>query len=42
MGRSGGTLLGIQVAARFPHLYYAYIAGAQVSNQLASERLAYE
>jgi len=42
MGRSGGTFLGIQVAAGFPHLYHAYIAVAQMSNQRASERLAYD
>ncbi len=42
MGHSGGTFLGIQVAARFPDLYHAYIAVAQISNQLASERLAYD
>jgi len=42
MGRSGGTFFGIQAAARFPHLYHAYIAVGQMSNQLASERLAYE
>jgi pimeloyl-ACP methyl ester carboxylesterase len=42
MGRSGGTFLGIQVAARFPDLYRAYVAVGQMSNQLASERLAYD
>lgn len=42
MGRSGGTFLGIQVAGRFPQLYRAYIAVGQISNQLASERLAYD
>jgi pimeloyl-ACP methyl ester carboxylesterase len=42
MGHSGGTFLGIQVAARAPELYYAYIGVAQMSNQLKSERLAYE
>jgi pimeloyl-ACP methyl ester carboxylesterase len=30
------------VAARAPELYYAYIGVAQISNQLKSERLAYE
>jgi pimeloyl-ACP methyl ester carboxylesterase len=42
MGHSGGTFIGIQVAARAPELYYAYIGVAQMSNQLKSERLAYE
>jgi pimeloyl-ACP methyl ester carboxylesterase len=42
MGRSGGTFIGIQAAARTPELYHAYIAVAQMTNQLESERLAYE
>jgi len=42
MGHSGGTFIGIQVAARAPELYYAYIGVAQMSNQLLSEKLAYE
>ena len=42
MGHSGGTFIGIQVAAVVPELYYAYIGVAQMSNQLKSERLAYE
>ena len=42
MGHSGGTFIGIQAAARAPELYYAYIGVAQMSNQLQSERLAYE
>ncbi len=42
MGHSGGTFIGIQVAARATELYYAYIGVAQMSNQLKSERLAYE
>jgi len=42
MGHSGGTFIGIQAAARAPELYYAYIGIAQMSNQLESERLAYE
>ncbi len=40
MGRSGGTFIGIQVAARAPQMYHAYIAVAQITNQLESERLA--
>jgi pimeloyl-ACP methyl ester carboxylesterase len=42
MGRSGGTFLGIQAAARTPELYHAYIAVAQMTNQLESERLAHK
>lgn len=42
MGRSGGTFIGIQAAARAPELYYAYLAVAQISHQLESERLAYD
>jgi pimeloyl-ACP methyl ester carboxylesterase len=42
MGHSGGTFIGIQVAAAAPELYHAYIGVAQMSNQLKSERLAYE
>ena len=42
MGHSGGTFIGIQTAARAPELYYAYIGVAQMSNQLESEKLAYD
>ena len=42
MGHSGGTFIGIQVAARAPELYHAYIGVAQMSDQIKSERLAYE
>jgi pimeloyl-ACP methyl ester carboxylesterase len=42
MGHSGGTFIGIQTVAETPELYYAYIGIAQMSNQLESERLAYE
>jgi pimeloyl-ACP methyl ester carboxylesterase len=41
MGRSGGTFFGIQAVARAPQLYHAYIAVAQITNQLESERLAH-
>jgi pimeloyl-ACP methyl ester carboxylesterase len=40
MGRSGGTFIGIQAAARAPERYRAYIAVAQITHQLESERLA--
>jgi pimeloyl-ACP methyl ester carboxylesterase len=42
MGRSGGTFIGIQAAAQTPDLYHAYIAVAQMTDQLKSETLAYE
>jgi len=42
MGHSGGTFIGIQTAARAHDLYYAYIGVSQMSNQLQSERLAYD
>jgi pimeloyl-ACP methyl ester carboxylesterase len=42
MGHSGGTFIAIQAAARAPELYHAYIAVAQMSNQLESEKLAYD
>ncbi len=42
MAHSGGTFIGILTAAQAPELYAAYIAVAQMSNQLKSEVLAYE
>ena len=42
MGHSGGSFIGIQAAARAPELYHAYIGMAQMSNQLKSEKLAYD
>jgi pimeloyl-ACP methyl ester carboxylesterase len=41
MAHSGGTFFGIQVAAERPDLFEAYIAVAQIKNQLQSEKLAY-
>lgn len=41
MAHSGGSFFGIQVAARAPELYYAYIGMAQMTYQLESEQLAY-
>jgi len=41
MGHSGGTFIGIQAAARSPELFTAYVAVAQISDQRASEVLAY-
>lgn len=42
MGRSGGTFIGIQAAARAPELYHTYIGLGQMSDHLKSERMAYE
>lgn len=42
MAHSGGTFIGLQVVARLPELYHAYIGVAQMTNQFKSERLAYE
>ena len=42
MGHSGGTFFGIQVAARAPERFHAYIGVAQMTNQLRSEQLAYD
>ncbi len=42
MGRSGGTFIGMHVAANAPELYHAYIGIGQMSNQLQSERESYE
>ncbi|MDF2627535.1 MAG: putative hydrolase or acyltransferase of alpha/beta superfamily [Symbiobacteriaceae bacterium] len=42
MAHSGGTSFGIQVAARAPELYHAYIGIAQMAYQPKSEQLAYE
>lgn len=41
MGRSGGSFIGMHVAAQAPELYHAYIGVGQMSNQLESERSAY-
>jgi pimeloyl-ACP methyl ester carboxylesterase len=42
MAHSGGTFFGIQVAARQPELYSAYIGVAQYAHQMRSEKLAYD
>ena len=42
MAHSGGSLIGIQAAARAPELYHAYIGVGQMSYQLKSEMLSYE
>lgn len=41
MGHSGGTFIGLELAARHPDLYAAYIGVAQMTYQLESEVLAY-
>jgi pimeloyl-ACP methyl ester carboxylesterase len=41
MGHSWGTFIGMQVAAKMPELYHAYIGVGQISQQLESEKLAY-
>jgi pimeloyl-ACP methyl ester carboxylesterase len=42
MAHSGGSLIGIQAAARAPELYSAYVGVSQMSYQLESEVLSYE
>ena len=37
-----GSFIGIQVAARAPERYHAYIGMAQMTHQLRSEKLAYD
>jgi pimeloyl-ACP methyl ester carboxylesterase len=41
MAHSGGTFIGIQAAAQAPELYNAYLGMSQITNQLESEKLAY-
>jgi len=41
MAHSGGTPIGILAATQAPELYHAYIGMAQISNQAASEKIAY-
>lgn len=42
MGHSGGSFIGLQAAAEAPGLYHAYIAVAQMVDQRASEKEAYD
>lgn len=42
MGHSGGTFLGVYVIDKAPELYEAYIGIAQMSDQMSSEKLAYD
>ena len=42
LGHSWGSFVGIQVAARAPERYHAYLGMAQMAHQLRSEQLAYD
>jgi len=42
MGHSWGTYLGVKTVERYPGDYLAYFGIGQVTNQLESERLAYD
>lgn len=42
MAHSGGTAFALQAAAGAPELYQAYIGIAQITNQVESEKLAYQ
>lgn len=42
MAHSYGTFLGLQVAARAPQLYHAYIGIGQITQQYESEKEAYQ
>jgi pimeloyl-ACP methyl ester carboxylesterase len=41
IAHSGGTSIGIQAAVKAPELYHAYIGMSQITNQLESEKLAF-
>jgi len=42
MGHSWGSYLGIKIAGKYPENYLAFIGIGQISNQVESERLAYD
>jgi pimeloyl-ACP methyl ester carboxylesterase len=42
MGHSWGSFIGIQAALQSPERFHAYIGVGQLTNQLESERLAYD
>jgi pimeloyl-ACP methyl ester carboxylesterase len=42
LGHSWGTFIGIQAVARAPERYEAYIGMAQMTDQLRSEKIAYD
>lgn len=41
LAHSGGSFIGIQVAAQAPELYHAYLGMGQMAYQIQSEKLAY-
>lgn len=42
MAHSGGTPIAIQAVVKSPEIYHAYLAMAQITNQAASEKIAYK
>lgn len=42
MGHSWGSFLGMKVISKYPQYYKSYFGIGQISNQLQSEKLAYE
>jgi len=42
MAHSWGSFIGIKTVEKYPELYKAYIGIGQISNQLESEKIAYE
>jgi pimeloyl-ACP methyl ester carboxylesterase len=42
MAHSWGSLIGLKTVKKYPELYHAYIGIAQITNQLKSEKIAYE
>ena len=42
MGHSWGSYLGVKTIEKYPENYWAYIGIGQVTNQIESERLAYD
>ena len=42
MGHSWGSYLGVKTIEKYPENYWAYIGIGQVSNQLESEKIAYD
>ena len=42
MGHSWGSFIAIQAAEKAPNLYHAYIGVGQITNQLESEKAAYD
>lgn len=42
MAHSGGTFIAIQLVAKAPEYFYAYLSVAQITNQMESEKQAFE